>query len=300
MSELRQSPPENAADAPLAADSASAATEAQLQFPDLLPPHEGQKLQISSPPTNSHSILPADVSGREPLAKELRSEGLAELAHWKAQLRQELESWLEELDQIPDLEPQGQAPDVPDLYSFYAQWIAANAEAKRNNRRTAEAFSQWGDTLGRFDGDLKLLREQLQRLLAEVSAGGLSRAHCLVLVELLDRLQRVAAAFGAPPPAGWFGGAGRWRRAWESQRQALEIVVGHFTELLKKEGVTRIDTAGLAFDSSTMVAVAAEPNATRPDQSVLEELAPGYRLRGELLRPAHVKVSLNKSRDSTP
>ena len=221
-----------------------------------------------------------------------------ELADWKAGMRLEFESWLEQLDAIPDLDEEDDEPETPDLYAFYSQWAAANAEARKGNRRTAEAFSQWGDALGRFDGDLKLLREQLQRLAAEAPAKGMSRAHCLVLVEMLDRLQRVARVFASPPAGSWWRGTKPWREAWESQRQALDILAGHFDALLKQEGVTRIESRGQPFDAASMSAVAAEPDDSKPDQTVLEELAVGYRLRGELLRPAQVKVSHNKSATS--
>jgi molecular chaperone GrpE (heat shock protein) len=40
-----------------------------------------------------------------------------------------------------------------------------------------------------------------------------------------------------------------------------------------------------------MMAVAVESDATRPPQTVLEELAAGYAREGELLRAAQVKVS---------
>lgn len=219
----------------------------------------------------------------------------AELQDWKEAMRRSFEAWLDDLDEIPELEPGEEAADTPDLYAFYAQWLAANAEARKGNRRAAEAFSQWGDALGRFDGDLKLLREQLQRLAAESNSGGMSRTHCLVLVELLERLRRVAAAFGATPTGSWWRGPARWRSAWASQRHALEIVLSHFESLLLKEGVTRIETMGQPFDPTAMTAVAVESDASRPERSILEELGAGYRLRGEVLRPAQVKVSSHKS-----
>jgi molecular chaperone GrpE (heat shock protein) len=221
------------------------------------------------------------------------------LDDWKTALHAELESWIEQLDEIPDSEAEDQPPDEPDLYSFYAQWIAANAESKKNNRRTAEAFGQWNEALGRCESDLKLLREQSQRLSAEAPSGAMSRAHCLVLVELLDRLERLGAAFAAPPQSPWWKAGSGWRQAWERQRQAFEILLDHFTAILTKEGVTRMETTGQPFDSLSMTAVAAEPDESRPDQTVLEEIAPGYRLRGELLRPAQVKVSQNKSKTIT-
>jgi len=61
--------------------------------------------------------------------------------------------------------------------------------------------------------------------------------------------------------------------------------------LLKKEGISRIETVGRPFDPGTMTAVATEPRVNLPPQSVLEEVVPGYSCRGEVLRLAHVKVS---------
>ena len=69
----------------------------------------------------------------------------------------------------------------------------------------------------------------------------------------------------------------------------------HFEGLLSKEGIRRIETIGQAFDPAIMSAVAAEVNAERPHHAVIEEFAAGYFRRGELLRPAQVKVIINKS-----
>ena len=270
--------------------------------------HEPPNQPEAPPPEAEIPETPA-LPGLEALARPARSDSESETPpsnlepqdetdDWKAVLRRQFEAWLQDLDEITELDPGSARPETPDLYSFYAQWTTANAEARKANRRTADAFSQWGDTLGRFDGDLKLLREQLQRLDAAAPTDAMSRNHCLVLAELLDRLHRLARAFAAPPPASWWSGANRWRQAWENQRQALDILLGHFESLLKKEGLTQIETMGQPFDPSSMTAVAAEPDNSRPDQTILEEIAPGYRLRGELLRAAQVRVSLNKP--STP
>ena len=257
------------------------------------PPNRPEPLPSDSNATGAPAHLGLDDPVLDTPSGNLEAQDAED--HWKAALRRQFEAWLLELDDLGELDPESEPPETPDLYSFYTQWITANGEARKANRRTAEAFSQWGDALGRFDGDLKMLREQLQRQAAAAPSEGMSRSHCLVLAEFLDRLQRLARAFAAPPPASWWGGTKSWRQAWDNQRQALEILLGHFEALLKKEGLAPIETTGRPFDPSTMTAVAAEPDNSHPDQTVLEEIAPGYRLRGELLRPAQVKVSLNKS-----
>ncbi|MGH7968576.1 MAG: nucleotide exchange factor GrpE, partial [Limisphaerales bacterium] len=197
--------------------------------------------------------------------------------------------------EIPEPESvEAETAETPDLCSFYEQLAAATAESRKTNRRTAEAISQWGDTLSRFDNSLLPLRETVAQLLAAQPKGTeLSREHCIVLAEWLDRLNRIKTAFRAPPAkTSWWGGNDRlWRKTWETQQQAMAIVVSHIEEFLKKEGVTRVETVGHLFDPSTMNAVAAEPDPNRPPQTILEELAAGYRRHGELLRPAQVKVS---------
>jgi molecular chaperone GrpE (heat shock protein) len=218
----------------------------------------------------------------------------AELTEWKVALREQFESWLETIEAIPEADPSEEV-DAPDLYSFYEQLAAANTETRKANRRTVEAFSQWGETLARFESQLAPLRETAAQLAAVQSKENeLPRSHCLVLIELLDRMHRLARAFQATPQKkGWWSGNDpAWRQAWETQRQAFAILLSHFEEWLKKEGVARIEVMGQPFDPAVMTAVAAVPDAKRPAQTVLEEVAAGYRRRGELLRPAQVKVSV--------
>jgi hypothetical protein len=223
----------------------------------------------------------------------------SELADWKAALRHDFETWLASIDELPAADAAGgvDPADAPDLYSFHAQLTAASAESRKANRRTAEAMSQWGETLARFESGLQPLRDAAAQLAAaQPKAGQMSRAHCLMLAELLDRMHRLAAAFARPPGARrswWTSAAGdeAWRKAWAAQHDALGILVGHLEGLLQKEGVTRLATLGQVFDPAVMMAVAAEADATRPPQTVLEETAAGYLRHGELLRAAQVKVS---------
>lgn len=218
----------------------------------------------------------------------------AGLADWKSRLRDRFEDWLEDLDQIPGLEAgENAAQPEPDLFAFHEALAALNAEYRRANRRTAETLSQWGGALDQFRQDLGQLRQQAAPPPAEPR--GLPRNYCLALVEIRDRLERLARAFGQAPKRSWWSDNAPWEKAWDSQRQAFGIVLSHFNELLLKEGVTPFDTQGKAFDPALMTAVAAEPNPSQPHQTVLEVLAAGYLRHGELLRPAQVKIALNPS-----
>ena len=208
-------------------------------------------------------------------------------------LRANFDQWLESLDDIPDSEGEdaaGDGGDAPDLYSFYEQLAAATTEARKSNRRTAEAYSQWSNTLSGFDGELRLLREQLAK---QPVAGddSLPRSWCLAFIEISDRMHRLAAAFTTPPRRAWFSGDARWRAAWETQRQGYDIFMTHTDALVRQAGLTRIEVLHAPFDPARMSAVVAEPDARWPKNTVIEEIAPGYLWRGELLRVAQVKVS---------
>jgi molecular chaperone GrpE (heat shock protein) len=216
------------------------------------------------------------------------------LDDWKSALRRDFEQWLDSVDAIPGMaDDDDEPPDAPDLRSFYDQLAASTTEARKANRRTAEAFSQWSDTLSRFEGDLRQVHEQLARQ-PGAADDALSRSWCLALIELTDRLHRLAAAFATPPRRAWWGTDERWRTAWETQRQAHDILVSHADALLTNAGVTRITTLHQQFDPATMSAVATQPDTAWPHQTVIEEIAPGYHLRGELLRVAQVSVSSNQ------
>jgi molecular chaperone GrpE (heat shock protein) len=185
--------------------------------------------------------------------------------------------------------------ETPDLFSFYQQLAAANAEARKANRRAAEAFSQWGETLARFESGLEPLRETIGELSARTASKELPRSYCLLLVEFLDRMHRLARAFSSPPASrSWLPARdAAWRQAWETQRQGFVILIGHLEDLLKKEGVVRIEVLDRPFDPVLMVAVATEPDPRHSAQRVLEEISAGYYHHDELLRPAQVKVSVS-------
>lgn len=216
----------------------------------------------------------------------------AALADWKRALRADVERWLESVDEIPDVADDVDETDIPDFYSFHAQLAALTTETRKSNRRTAEAFGQWSETVAGLDDQLSRLREQFA-LEPAASADALPRRWCLALVELIDRLRRVADAFAMPLPTPrlpWLRGDSALRAVWETQRQALDIVVSHANALVASAGITRIETLHRTFDPHTMVAVATTPDTRWPPRTVVDEITPGYLLHGELLRVAQVKL----------
>ncbi len=68
---------------------------------------------------------------------------------------------------------------------------------------------------------------------------------------------------------------------------SLDISVKQFLDILKKEGVEKIETVGKTFDPNLMECV---QTVNGQENEVIEETRAGFMLFEEVLRPAQVKV----------
>ena len=97
------------------------------------------------------------------------------------------------------------------------------------------------------------------------------------MLPILDSLQR--ALDSAP--------------ADDKMRQGVELILRQFNDALAKLGVVPVAAKGQAFDPTQHEAVEMVETKEAPDDSVLEELQRGYRIKDRLLRPAMVRVARN-------
>lgn len=75
---------------------------------------------------------------------------------------------------------------------------------------------------------------------------------------------------------------------YEAMVRGVELVYGELLDLLHKEGLERIEAMGRAFDPELHEAVM---RAEGDDASwVVDEMRPGYKIAGRVVRPAMVKV----------
>lgn len=97
------------------------------------------------------------------------------------------------------------------------------------------------------------------------------------VVSVLDDFDR-ALAVEAPPEA-------------QAYRAGVELIHRQLGELLRKRGVTPIDSLGADFDPHLHQAVAYEESPGAREGEVIGEMRRGYRLGERLLRPALVRVA---------
>lgn len=74
--------------------------------------------------------------------------------------------------------------------------------------------------------------------------------------------------------------------------QGIELIYQELLEVLKRAGLSPLETVGKTFDPHLHQAVETVPASQHRDQEIVEELQRGYKLKHRLLRPAIVKVAV--------
>lgn len=78
---------------------------------------------------------------------------------------------------------------------------------------------------------------------------------------------------------------------FETLVTGVKMIRGHLDDLLKRKGVTIIETVGAKFDPMKHEAMMHVETDEHPDNTVIEEVRRGYAIEDRVIRPAVVKVS---------
>jgi len=164
---------------------------------------------------------------------------------------------------------------------------SANASA---DEAADEQSAANADLLAELTEEKNALQDRLLRLAAEfdnyrkrVERDRRDQADAAVasavedLLPIVDNLERALEA-----PAG---------EDTDSYRQGVELIHRQMLDLLRRRGVTPIESVGADFDPQVHQAVAHEASPEHREGEVMEEFRRGYKLGDRLLRPAMVKVA---------
>ena len=188
-----------------------------------------------------------------------------------------------------------------DLYSMWAAMTALTQEVKLQGR----SFKQLSETLA----PLANLAPELPEM--ERQAQERARREVLdVLLDLRDRLARgldqVRAArekMNDSMHSSWtarlLARIGAFRRAFETPaalEEAYQMNLERLDDTLAQFDVLEIACDGQPFDAKLMDAVDVEETDRRAEGTVLEVYRAGYEWKGEVHRPAHVKVARRPAR----
>ena len=76
--------------------------------------------------------------------------------------------------------------------------------------------------------------------------------------------------------------------------KGVTLIKNEMWDFLTSHGLSKIETVGCPFNPEQHEAVGVAEDDSKQENTVVEEVRPGYLLNGKLLRPASVKVSRRK------
>lgn len=173
----------------------------------------------------------------------------------------------------PDTEAPGPpGPESPDVMAALAGVAADLAAAEivedLELAGVARERDEYLDALKRLQADFENYKKRMVKQQTEF----MERAAGTLVSKLLPVCDTADLAIA-------HGGGEEVKQVWTALMEALE-----------REGLERIDPAGVPFDPTVHEAVAHEPGDGDGGPEVSEVLRAGYRWKGRVLRPAMVKV----------
>jgi len=164
--------------------------------------------------------------------------------------------------------------DAAPTESNDAETTSAAADPVEDCRRE---LAEKNDRLLRALAEAENIRRRAQRD-REESVRFAAEAVVRDLIPILDNLDRaIDAAKAAAQTGGIVDG--------------VELIRREFLKVLDRHGVARYSAVGQRFDPNRHEAIARVVSADTEPGIVVNEIAPGYLLRGRVIRPAQVAVA---------
>jgi molecular chaperone GrpE len=141
--------------------------------------------------------------------------------------------------------------------------------------RLQAEFLRVQDLYLRALADLDNFRKKVQQDHARIAYIG-KREILLKILEVVDSFDRALQQTSGLP---------------ESLTEGFHVISRQLRSILNGEGVTPMETLGLAFDPELHEAVATVGDESQTSGTIVAELSRGYLWQDELLRPAKVSVA---------
>ncbi|MBT0158578.1 nucleotide exchange factor GrpE [Candidatus Bathyarchaeota archaeon A05DMB-2] len=132
-----------------------------------------------------------------------------------------------------------------------------------------------------LQADFENLTKRFDRQIEQV------KNHCTesLIIKLLDVVDELELALKNGQPA-----------EAQSLVEGVKMTLKKLKKVLEEEGVTPIESEGKVFDPSRHNAVATVERDDVDDCIVVEEVRKGYMMKGKVIRPSIVKVSVKPSK----
>jgi len=187
---------------------------------------------------------------------------------------------------VSDEKPSDAGPTNPEVRVVDKRKLTAEpveeAEVTSAEDEQARALNEARAQAASYLEDLKRLKaefENYRKRMVKEQTAMIERASAAVVERLLPILDNFELALMAADRT----------KDYESMVRGVEMVYGELLEVLKREGLERIESLHRPFDPELHEAVM-HAEGEGDEIVVLDEMRPGYKLGGRVIRPAMVKV----------
>ena len=184
----------------------------------------------------------------------------------------------------PDGSPEPRANDGALGGPELAELIASRAELKRLQAALAEAQ----EAVARRQADFDNYRKRIERERGEAHSRVVADA-ARKLLPVVDNLARALEAERSVETSE--------SKEFKHFLHGVELIGKQLNDVLESFGVQPIASVGERFDPHVHEAVVTEASDKFEPDTVMEELARGYRIGDRLLRPAMVKVATRRDEE---
>jgi len=171
----------------------------------------------------------------------------------------------------PDYKDKAETKDQTD------EMVKISRSELEDLRKQAAADSEYHDKMLRTMADMENLRKKLDRERKDY-INYANREMISELLPVLDNFDRALKSVEKTEESAPY-------------LQGVEMIYKQLEELLKKQGMEEIKALGEPFNPHLHEAVQTEETDSCPEDTILDVILKGYLFRGNMLRPAAVKVS---------
>ncbi|TYZ23411.1 nucleotide exchange factor GrpE [Selenomonas ruminis] len=198
----------------------------------------------------------------------------------KDELKKKDEQKLDEMQQeINEASAEAEAEEAEgqeDAEADEAPETEASDEAQQLEKLTAD-LKEKEERVLRLQADFENFRRRTAKEKEELSAV-VTQGILKDMLPLLDNFERAMAAEA---------------KDGEAFQKGVEMIFTQFGEVLKKNGLEKIETEGQKFDPNFHQAVMRVQNEELEDDDIAQELQKGYMVKGRVIRPSMVQVVAN-------
>jgi molecular chaperone GrpE len=171
-------------------------------------------------------------------------------------------------------------PEVKKSAAFYVGEVESLKEELEKERKTSEGYL---NKLKYLQADFENYQKRVNREIGDAITFGNQK----LITELLTVLDELEYAINA----------GKSSDNKDALLHGVEITLKKLFGLLQKEGLSKIETVGKAFNPLTHEVVQ-RVSGNDDEELIVEEIRAGFTFKGKVIRPSLVKIAYQPSTDS--